>query len=233
MLTAIIVAAGSSQRMGFDKLFALLDGKPVFFHSIDAFERTKSVSEIIVVGRKDRLGELEAIVRLHKWKKVREIVGGGVHRQDSVRAGLARVSGSAEYLAVHDAARPLVTPEQIERVFDLCREHGGAALAEPITDTVKRATEEGFVCASIERDQLYAMQTPQIFSRAQLEQAYEAIAARKISITDEVSALEHLGHKVILVPNEEYNFKITYPADLPLAEFVIRQRQRLEGKLHT
>jgi 2-C-methyl-D-erythritol 4-phosphate cytidylyltransferase len=146
-----------------------------------------------------------------------------------VRAGLARISGSAEYVAVHDAARPLVTPEQIERVFDLCREHGGAALAEPIIDTVKRATEEGFVSASIERDQLYAMQTPQIFSRARLEQAYEAIVAEKISITDEVSALEHLNHKVVLVPNEEYNFKITYPADLPLAAFVIRQRQGLEG----
>jgi 2-C-methyl-D-erythritol 4-phosphate cytidylyltransferase len=229
MLTAIIVAAGSSQRMGFDKLFALLDEKPVFFHSIDAFERTKPVSEIIVVGRKDRLGELEEIVRMHKWKKVREVVAGGVHRQDSVRAGLARMSGSAEYVAVHDAARPLVTPEQIERVFDLCREHGGAALAEPITDTVKRATEEGFVCASIERDRLYSMQTPQIFSRARLEQAYEIIMTEKISITDEVSALEHLGQKVILVPNEEYNFKITYPADLPLAAFVIRQRQRLAG----
>jgi 2-C-methyl-D-erythritol 4-phosphate cytidylyltransferase len=229
MLTAIIVAAGSSQRMGFDKLFALLDGKPVFVHSINAFERTKPVSEIIVVGRKDRLGELEEIVRMHKWKKVREVVAGGVHRQDSVRAGLARMSGSAEYVAVHDAARPLVTPEQIERVFDLCREHGGAALAEPITDTVKRATEEGFVCASIERDRLYAMQTPQIFSRARLEQAYEIIMTEKISITDEVSALEHLGQKVVLVPNEEYNFKITYPADLPLAAFVIRQRQRSEG----
>jgi len=229
MLTAIIVAAGSSQRMGFDKLFALLDGKPVFVHSIEAFEQTKPVSEIIVVGRKDRLGELEEIVRKQRWKKVREIVAGGVHRQDSVRAGLACVSSSAEYVAVHDAARPLVTSEQIERVFDLCREHGGAALAEPITDTVKRVTEEGFVCESIERDQLYAMQTPQIFSRSRLEQAYEAVMAEKMSITDEVSALEHLGQQVVLVPNEEYNFKITYPADLPLAEFVFRQRQRSQG----
>ena len=229
MLTAIIVAAGSSQRMGFDKLFALLDGNPVFFHSINVFERTESVNEIIIVGRKDRLEEMEAIVRTHKWTKVREIVAGGVHRQDSVRAGLARVGSSAEFVAVHDAARPLVTPEQIERVFDLCREHGGAALAEPITDTVKRATEEGFVCESIERDQLYAMQTPQLFSRARLEQAYEAILAAKISITDEVSALEHVGDKVVLVPNEECNFKITYPADLRLATFVIRQRQRPEG----
>ncbi|MEP6686140.1 MAG: 2-C-methyl-D-erythritol 4-phosphate cytidylyltransferase [Verrucomicrobiota bacterium] len=229
MLTAIIVAAGSSQRMGFDKLFALLDGKPVFAHSIDAFEQTKAVGEIIIVGRNDRLGELEEIVRVQKWKKVRQIVAGGMHRQDSVRAGLACVSAGAEYVAVHDAARPLVTPEQIERVFDLCLQHGGAALAEPIIDTVKRASEEGFVCASIERDQLYAMQTPQIFSRALLDQAYAAIAADNVDITDEVSALQHLGHKVVLVPNEEYNFKITYPADLTLAAFVIRERQRLEG----
>ncbi len=229
MLTAIIVAAGSSQRMGFDKLFALLDGKPVFLHSIAAFERAQSVSEIIVVGRKDRLKEIEEVVRMHQLKKVREIVEGGVHRQDSVRAGLGSVGSSAQYVAVHDAARPLVTPEQIERVFDLCRKHGGAALAEPITDTVKRATEECFVCASIDRDQLYAMQTPQMFSRALLDQAYEAIVSAKISITDEVSAFEHLGRKVVLIPNEEYNFKITYPADLSLAEFAIRARQRPDG----
>jgi 2-C-methyl-D-erythritol 4-phosphate cytidylyltransferase len=229
MLTAIIVAAGSSQRMGFDKVFALLEGKPVFIHSMEAFEQTKSVDAIIVVGRQTRLGELEEMVRRHSWTKVREIVAGGLHRQDSVRAGLARLGNDTEYVAVHDAARPLLTPEQIERVFELCREHGGAALAEPITDTVKRATEEGFVCESIDRDQLYAMQTPQIFSRALLEQAYAAIAAEKLAITDEVSALEHLGHKVVLAPNEEYNFKITYPADLPLAAFVLRQRQGREG----
>ena len=159
----------------------------------------------------------------------RGIVAGGVHRQDSVRAGLAHVSSSAEYVAGHDAARPMITPEQIERVFDLCREHGGAALAEPISDTVKRATEEGFVCESIERDQLYAMQTPQIFSRSRLERGYAAIMAEKMSITDEVTALEHLGDKVVLVPNEEYNFKITYPADLPLAAFIIGQRQSSAG----
>ena len=225
MLTAIIVAAGSSHRMGFDKLFALLSGKTVLIHSIEAFERTKSVDEIVVVGRTDRLGELEEIVRSNNCSKVREIVPGGLHRQDSVRIGLARASSSAEFVAVHDAARPLITSDQIERVFEVCREHGGAALAEPITDTVKRASEEGFVCESVERDLLYAMQTPQIFRRAQLEQAYAAIIAGKILVTDEVSALQHLGHRVVIVPNEEHNFKITYPADLPLAEFVISQRQ--------
>ena len=144
MLTAIIVAAGSSQRMGFDKLFALLGDKPVIAHTLDAFERAECVDEIILVGRDDRLAELQELVRRAELKKVRHVVSGGVHRQDSVRAGLNLLAPDARYVAVHDAARPLITSEQIGRVFADCRVHGAAALAEPITDTLKRADENSF-----------------------------------------------------------------------------------------
>lgn len=224
MLTAIIVAGGSSQRMGFDKLFALLDGKPVLFHSVDAFEKTASVTEIILVGRKDQMQQIEKMVREQHFEKVREIVAGGAERQDSVRAGLARTSRESEYVAVHDAARPLITSEQIECVLRISQAHRAAALAEPIKDTLKRATEDYFLSGSIDRDRVYAMQTPQIFSQALLVQAYDTIRKEKMTVTDEVSAVEYLGQKVVFVPNDEYNFKITYPRDLPLAEFVIRQR---------
>src|SRR6202140_2346225 len=139
MLTAIIVAAGSSQRMGFDKLFETIAGKPVLAHTIVAFENAKSVSQIIVVVREDRHRDLEKLVRDQNWKKIQSVVAGGEHRQDSVRAGLSHLDESAQYVAVHDAARPLVTAEQIERVYQACREQGAAALADPITDTLKRA----------------------------------------------------------------------------------------------
>lgn len=222
MLTAIIVAAGSSERMGFDKLFAPLAGKPVIAHTIDAFERTECVAEIILVGRDDTLAELRKLLK--PQTKVKKIVPGGAQRQDSVRTGLDNVDPKNQFVGVHDAARPLITPEKITRVFEACRAHGAAALAEPITDTLKRADVELVVRESVDRDQLYAMQTPQIFARDLLLEAYNAVAAKNMSITDEVSAVEQLGHKVVLVPNQDFNFKITYPRDFPLAEFVITQR---------
>jgi 2-C-methyl-D-erythritol 4-phosphate cytidylyltransferase len=226
MLTAIIVAAGGSRRMGFDKLFATIVGRPVIAHTIGAFERAGSVGEIIVIGREDRLDEIKAIVRDENFKKVRSIVPGGKHRQDSVRAGLDHLAAGAKYVAVHDAARPLITPEQIECVLEQCRMHGAASLAEPISDTLKYADSEFFVTGPVDRHQLYAMQTPQVFERPLIEDAYRAVYAENVSVTDEVSAVERLGRKVILVPNKDLNFKITYPRDLNLAEFVLTQRIR-------
>ena len=226
MLTAIIVAAGGSRRMGFDKLFATIVGRPVIAHTIGAFERAGSVGEIIVIGREDRLDEIKAIVRDENFKKVRSIVPGGKHRQDSVRAGLDHLAAGAKYVAVHDAARPLITPEQIECVLEQCRMHAAASLAEPISDTLKYADSEFFVTGPVDRHQLYAMQTPQVFERPLIEDAYRAVYAENVSVTDEVSAVERLGRKVILVPNKDLNFKITYPRDLNLAEFVLTQRIR-------
>jgi len=226
MLTAIIVAAGDSRRMGFDKLFATIIGRPVIAHTIGAFERAGSVGEIIIIGREDRLDEIKAIVRDENFKKVRSIVPGGKHRQDSVRAGLDHLAAGAKYVAVHDAARPLITPEQIECVLEQCRMHAAASLAEPISDTLKYADSEFFVTGPVDRHQLYAMQTPQVFERPLIEDAYRAVYAENVSVTDEVSAVERLGRKVILVPNKDLNFKITYPRDLYLAEFVLTQRIR-------
>src|SRR5205809_3939546 len=218
MLTAIIVAAGSSRRIGFDKLFETIAGRPVIAHTIDAFELADSVAEIIVVTRKDRYNEIRKISRDQSFKKVQAIITGGEHRQDSVRAGLENLSRDARYVAVHDAARPLVTPEQIERVFEQSQMHDAAALAEPVRDTLKRADVDLVVTDSVDRHQLYAMQTPQIFERAWIEEAYREVYAKKVSVTDEVSAVERLGRKVFLLPNDGFNFKITYPRDLPLAE---------------
>jgi 2-C-methyl-D-erythritol 4-phosphate cytidylyltransferase len=224
VLSAIIVAAGDSRRMGFDKLFATIAGRPVIAHTIDAFERAGCVDEIIVVTREDRRAEIKTIVRNENFKKVRPIIPGGKHRQDSVRAGLGQLAPDSRYVAIHDAARPLITAEQIESVFEQCRIHAAASLAEPISDTLKYADAEFFVTAPVDRHQLYAMQTPQIFERQLIEDAYRAVYAENASVTDEVSAIERLGHMIILIPNKDLNFKITYPRDLALAEFVLKQR---------
>jgi len=225
MLTAIIVAGGSSRRMGFDKTFALLADRPVIAHSIGAFDAAECVSEIVVVGREDRLEELRVLVRQNGFDKVRQVIRGGVHRQDSVRAGLNALSDGCLYVAVHDAARPLVTPSQIAAVFAAATRHGGASLAAPVSDTLKRADNDGFACESLDRESVFAMQTPQIFSRGLLLSAYDQIARDNVSITDEVSALQHLGRKVMLVPAGDVNLKITFPADLALAELVLARRR--------
>jgi 2-C-methyl-D-erythritol 4-phosphate cytidylyltransferase len=241
MLTAIIVAAGSSQRMGFDKLFATIAGKPIIAHTLHAFERASSVSEIIVVAREDRHDEIRKISHAENFKKVRSTVAGGERRQDSVRAGLNRLNVDAKYVAVHDAARPLIGPEQIERVFEQCVIHGAAALAEAVNDTLKRGDVDPVgsrsrhagqveqvivVTGSVDRHQLYAMQTPQVFERALIEEAYRTADMENLSLTDEVSAVERFGRKVVLVPNNDFNFKITYPRDLALGEFILKQRTR-------
>ena len=226
MLSAIIVAGGSSQRMGFDKLFAVIAGEPVIAHAIRAFERATFVSEIVVVARGERHDEIQKIASGPGFKKIRAIVPSGERRQDSVRAGLDRIDHEAKYVAVHDAARPLITPEQIERTFEQCRVHGAAALAQPVNDTLKRADTDLLVIGSVDRHQLYAMQTPQIFERKLIEDAYRGVYAENIFVTDEVSAVERLCRKIALVLNDDFNFKITYPRDLPIADLILRDRAK-------
>jgi len=223
MLTAVIVAAGSSKRLGSDKLMAPIAGKKVIRHTIEAFENTKSVTGIVIVARADRVKEFEGLVI--SLNKIEAVIPGGEHRHDSVAAGLKSLSAAARYVAVHDGARPLITPTQIEQVFEQARTHAAASLAEPVRDTLKRADNDLIVRESIERRGVYAMQTPQIFERKLLEQAYQQVAESGKIVTDEVSAVELLGQKVVLVPNPDVNFKITFERDLQLAEAVLLQRQ--------
>ncbi len=224
MLSAIIVAGGSSRRMGFDKTFALINGHPVIAHSIAAFEATPSVAEIILVGREDRVGELLELAAHENFRKVMKVIAGGTNRQDSVANGLQAMRSDAQFVAVHDAARPLVRPEQIEAVVAQARKTGAAALAAPVKDTIKQVDPKFFVSGSVSREGLYAMETPQIFAVDLLRRAYEAVKQNEVVITDEVSAVERLGHKVMLVPNEQINLKITFPDDLKLAEMILKSR---------
>jgi 2-C-methyl-D-erythritol 4-phosphate cytidylyltransferase len=224
MLTAIIVAAGSSRRLGFDKLTARIADKPMIQHTVEAFQNTKAVNEIVIVTRADRIAEFRQA--LGSITKVSAIIAGGEHRHNSVAAGLQKLGEGTRYVAVHDGARPLITSDQIENVFEKARKYGAASLAEPVRDTLKRAGDDLEVRESIDRHHVYAMQTPQIFERALLEEAYQLVASNNQRVTDEVSAIELLGRKVVLVPNPDVNFKITYEHDLQLAEAILLQRQK-------
>ncbi|HEY5792883.1 MAG TPA: 2-C-methyl-D-erythritol 4-phosphate cytidylyltransferase [Chthoniobacterales bacterium] len=214
-LTAVIVAAGKSRRMGFDKLRAELAGKPVLEHSLQAFQDCEDVSEIIWVTAPDEDG-----VPLRG--KITQAVPGGAERHHSVWNGLRAVT--TEYVAVHDAARPLITPAGISVCYELAQESGAAACAEPESDTLHRADEERLLVEPVSRANLWRMQTPQIFRTALLKEAYAAVIGRGGSVTDEVGAVLAIGQKVRLWANPEWNFKITYPRDLALAEFILEQR---------
>jgi 2-C-methyl-D-erythritol 4-phosphate cytidylyltransferase len=222
MLSAIIVAAGSSKRVGFDKLFSKLGDRSVLEHALAAFEEAESVSEIIVVCRDPKL--VQDAINQAGGRKVRAVVRGGERRQDSVQTGLKELTEDSEFVAVHDAARPLITPREIERVFSAARKHGAAVLASPMTDTLKFADANQIVSGSIDRQNVFAMQTPQIFRRQLLVDAYQRISEDSVTITDEVSAVEHAGGKIAIVAARDSNLKITYAGDLPIAEFILKQR---------
>ena len=225
MVAAIIVAAGSSRRMGFDKLAAPLAGRTVLARSVAAFEKVGEIGEIVLVARRDRMAEFRELCEREGFFKVRDVIPGGEERHLSVWNGLRWAAPRAEWVAVHDAARPLIGPEAIAGCLARAREAGAAACAARVADTVKRADAGAFVVASVEREDLWAMQTPQVFRAGELLWAYAAMLKRGGRCTDEVSAVQEAGGRVALFETGEPNFKITAPADLRLAELVLRARE--------
>ncbi len=220
---AIIVAAGSSRRAGFDKLVAPLAGKPVLSRSIDAFVKA-GADGVILVCPSSRWQELE----LDHYAKELPVplirVDGGKERQDSVFAGLLALPSNCDYVAVHDGARPLISPDAILRCLQQAELSGAAACAHPIVDTLKRVDSDGRTLPEfVNRDQLWAMQTPQIFHTPLLVSAYEKLRSSGKIATDEVSAMEQLGHATTLVSGGA-NMKITLPDDLQLAEVLWQHR---------
>jgi 2-C-methyl-D-erythritol 4-phosphate cytidylyltransferase len=214
---AILVAAGSSRRMGFDKLAADLAGQTVLRRTFEAFLAAESVVEIILVGPVER----EKLLGGQTFQKPLRRVAGGAERQDSVAAGLAAISEGIEWVAIHDGARPLISPADIDRCVAEAELVGAAAMARRVTETLKRADDEDYSMASVAREGLWFMETPQVFRVGLIREAYAAVRARGLVVTDEVSAVETLGKRVKLVESRLPNLKITTPADLALAEALL------------
>ncbi|MGJ8697351.1 MAG: 2-C-methyl-D-erythritol 4-phosphate cytidylyltransferase [Verrucomicrobiaceae bacterium] len=207
-LAAIIVASGSSRRMGFDKLAAQLNGKPVLWHSVRAFSSLDEICQVIVVTTPERFAWLTDL-----GDKLTR-VDGGDERPDSVASGLAALRKDITHVAIHDGARPLVSPEAIRETLSTAKESGAAALARRVTETLKKATPQGITTESVSRDDLWIMETPQVFSVELIREAYVNVKTGDARITDEVSALQLLGHGTTLVENRSPNPKITVEADL-------------------
>ena len=221
----ILAAAGKSSRFGqpfVKKVFALMGGKPVFQHSATMFSEHPSVAQqILVIHPEDRemfKSKFAATVAMMGI----EIVLGGEERWQSVENALAKLSPSIEFIAVHDAARPLVPMNDFDSVLQAAREHGAAILGEPIHGTVKRTDTDGWIESTVPRERLYQAQTPQVFRRDWLEAAY---AERKQAHpTDDAQLVEASGKKVRLVAGSRINLKITTQEDLRWAEVALKAR---------
>lgn len=223
--SAIVVAAGRSTRMGDrDKIFELLDGIPVFIHTLLALEQCPEVHEIIVVTRRESLVPAGQFCRTYGISKTSQIIIGGDTRVKSVFSGLLSVSSQAKLIAIQDGARPFVTKELIASVIRKAAQCGAAAPAVAVHDTIKTVSN-GLFTETLDRSTLAAVQTPQVFDAALIKGAIQKAVEEDWPITDDCSAVERLGMNVSLVEGLPENIKLTTPVDFAIAEGICRWRR--------
>ena len=224
MITAIVVAAGKSERMGAgtDKAFLSLLNKPVVAWSLLAFERCPDVDKIVLVVRKDQLVASKAVVQMFGISKIHAIVAGGARRQDSVLSGLKACDIDTRHVVIHDGARPCISSEEISEIVKAVKRSGAVTFGHKITDTVKRVEKGTSVTATEDRDKLWAVQTPQAFPYSMLRKAYAAVEAEKKEVFDDAQAVEFAGESVKICESDKPNIKITTPEDLQVAAAVLK-----------
>ena len=222
MTTAIILAAGKSERMGsgVDKAFLSLVNKPVVAWSLLAFEKCADIDRIVLVVRKDQVMASKAVVKMFGISKIAKIIPGGTKRQESVAAGLAACDVDTRYVVIHDGARPMVTPELISEVVKQVKKSPVVTVGRPMTDTVKLCEKGSVVTKSVDREKLWTVQTPQAFQVKEIRAAYKQLGSKEV--TDDCMAIELNGGTVKIVESLKPNFKITTVEDLQLAGMLLR-----------
>jgi len=219
-VSAVIVAAGLGKRFGGDKIFSDLGGKPVLAHSLLAFEGCEAINEIIVVTTAENIEKAAALAAEFKISKLSGVIEGGSARSDSVRAGVLSVSKKADYIAVHDGARPLITRDVITRTIDKAKKYHAAIAAVNVKSTVKICSS-GQITETPKRDRVYEAQTPQIFDADLLLAAVSNYP--NASFTDESALIESLGVTVHIAEGDYRNIKITTPEDLIVAKALLQE----------
>ena len=222
--SAVVVAAGSSQRMGQDKLMLELDGIPVLARTLQALDRCVCVDEIIVVTQAEKIVGIAHLCQEYGIEKVTKVICGGMTRTESALAGLSEIDERARLAAIHDGARPLVTSELIAEAVHTAVLYKAAAPAIPVKDTVKLA-EDGIVTDTPDRSKTMAVQTPQVFMPELIKAALTQAVQTGQTYTDDCAAVEALGVPVHLTRGSEENLKITTPLDMVLAETILRNRR--------
>ena len=225
--SAIIVAAGSSTRMGKNKMLLELGSQTVFERSVSAYEECGAIDEIIVVTSEENMARYRTFVRENLYSKVKAIVCGGSTRQESVRKGLESCSKNADFVAIHDGARPLIKPETISETVSEAEVYGAAAVAIRSRDTIKTIDSEGFIVGTVERENTALVQTPQTFRRDLIVQAHQKAIEEGYTATDDCALVEHMGQKIKMVYIPYFNIKLTVPDDISLATSILKSRGKL------
>lgn len=224
--SVIVVAAGRATRMeGVDKVLCPLGGTPLLLHALAPLQASELVDEIVIVTREDLMVTVGALCSQQGFSKVRRLVKGGEERMDSVQAGLQETDPAATLIAIHDGARPFVTVQVIEDAAAQAAASGAAAPAVPVKDTVKEA-RDGLVERTLERERLYAVQTPQVFDADLIRAALQKALDDGVQLTDDCAAVERLGMRVALTPGDERNIKLTTPVDLLVGEALAEEAVR-------
>lgn len=224
-VSAIIPAAGSGERFGEEKQFKLLSGRPLFFHTLKLFLQSDYIDEIIVAVPSANVGSTHRDVLSMSAGKPVKVVAGGTRRQDSVKNGIDVSDSDSTLVCVHDAARPFVTEDLIQRSISACEFADGAVVGIPSKDTVK-FSENGLVKETLDREKIWLAQTPQCFHKNKLLQALYYAETENLTGTDESALMEAMGFSIKLVEGDSNNFKITTKDDWIRAEIVaVRQAQ--------
>lgn len=230
MIHAVIPAAGRGKRLGGNvkKQFLKLCDLPVAVHTLAAFQNSPLINEIVCIASKEDLSFFERLISDHSLTKVTKILPGGERRQDSVRAGVSHLEGRSDpddLVVVHDGVRPLVTPRLIEKVIEAAKEGGSAVAALPVADSLKEVSSDKMILKSLPRENIWAMQTPQVFRLGILLEAYRSAAEEGFEGTDEAMLVERLGFPIRCVEGSIENIKITTSPDLATAEVLLRARE--------
>lgn len=224
---AIIVAGGNGKRMGMDikKQYILLDGREILAHTLDVFDKCTAIDEIVIVVAEDEISKVSKdIVNKYGYNKKIKILGGGKERQDSVYEGLKAVSDEVRYVAIHDGARPFIETNLIEEAIKVVRDKKAVVLGVPVKDTIKEAEqEEGVnkITNTPDRSRLWAIQTPQVFERELILNAYEYINKENMLVTDDSMVAEAYGESVYIIKGDYNNIKITTKEDLIIGEAIL------------
>jgi 2-C-methyl-D-erythritol 4-phosphate cytidylyltransferase len=218
-VVAIIAAAGTGKRIGgeFPKQYLKIAGKPVLVYTLEKFDRCQAIGEILLVVKKEKIDLAEGLLKEWGIKKTIHVIAGGEERQDSIRQALDVLPEQAEWVAIHDGVRPFISLEKINEVIQTGRDFGAAILAIPEKNTIKKAKEE-WVEQTVSRNDIWEVQTPQVFKIDWLKAAYVQAFEKHFYSTDDASLLEKAGYRIRLVRGEETNIKITSPADLIIAK---------------
>jgi 2-C-methyl-D-erythritol 4-phosphate cytidylyltransferase len=224
---AVVVAAGQSRRMGYDKTMATLAGRFVILRVLDALNLVDDVAHIVIATSPETTSTLRQALDRESFRMTVELCPGGESRAESVRNGVAALPASVDLVLIHDAARPLVIPALLERGIVEARACGAAIAAVPVTDTIKQVGDDLVVEQTLDRTCLFAAQTPQVFRRDWLAAAYRRLDASIDlgSFTDEASLLEWAGYPVRIFPGSTDNIKLTTPFDITLAEAILLRNE--------